>query len=149
VALIAEKQANEPHFEIIHQVDAEVNAIAAVAGSSRVQKCLRLSGDTTVSGTCETMQDANIIHLACHGIQNGNDALQSGFCLGDGRLTISKLMELNLDNAFLAFLSACETAKGDKNQPDQVMHLAAAMMFTGFKTVIATMWYACVLVRSH
>jgi CHAT domain-containing protein len=55
---------------------------------------------------------------------------------------LSRLVELKMDTAFLAFLSACETAKGDQDQPDQIMHLAAAMMFTGFKSVIATMWYA-------
>jgi hypothetical protein len=87
------------------------------------------------------MKAANIVHLACHGIQDDRDATRSGFCMGDGRLTISKLMDMKLDGAFLAFLSACETAKGDDTQPDQVMHLAAAMLFTDFKTVIATMWY--------
>jgi hypothetical protein len=51
------------------------------------------------------------------------------------------LIELKLDDAFLAFLSACETAKGDKKQPDQAMHLAAAMLFSGFKSIVATMWY--------
>jgi CHAT domain-containing protein len=50
-------------------------------------------------------------------------------------------MELKLDYAFLAFLSACETAKGDNEQPDQAMHLAAAMLFSGFKSIVATMWY--------
>jgi hypothetical protein len=55
-------------------------------------------------------------------------------------LTISKLMELKLDRPWFAFLSACETAKGDAEQPDQVMHLAAAMLFAGFKSVVATMW---------
>lgn len=143
VALIAEKQAHESHLEIIPQVDAEVDLIATVMASCKVQKRLQLTGNTTISSACEAMRDANVVHLACHGVQNSDNALQSGFCLGDGRLTISKLMDLKLDNAFLAFLSACETAKGDKNQPDQVMHLAAAMMFAGFKTVIATMWSAC------
>lgn len=37
-------------------------------------------------------------------------------------------------------LSACETATGDSEQPDQAVHLAAAMLFVGFRSVIATMW---------
>jgi CHAT domain-containing protein len=68
------------------------------------------------------------------------DALKSGFILQDGMLTISKLMSLNLPKAFLAVLSACETAKGDLSQPDQAIHLAAAMVYVGFKSVLATMW---------
>jgi hypothetical protein len=84
-----------------------------------------------------------------------DNAMQSSFCLGDGQLTIARLMQLRLNDTFLAFLSACETAKGDKDQLDQVMHLAAAMLFSGFKSVVATMWYVdgfrlveCVLIAS-
>jgi CHAT domain-containing protein len=40
----------------------------------------------------------------------------------------------------LAFLSACETAKVHKNVPDEAMHLAATLLFAGFRGVIATMW---------
>jgi CHAT domain-containing protein len=49
-------------------------------------------------------------------------------------------MEMNLKHAFVAFLSACETAKGDRTYADEVVHLAATMLFAGFKSVIATMW---------
>jgi CHAT domain-containing protein len=126
---------------VIPGVDEEIALVAAVAKSRTTVAIHQQAESTTVSGTSMMMQKANIVHLACHGIQDGSDATQSGFCLGDGRLTISNLMKLELDNAFLAFLSACETAKGDKEQPDQAMHLAAAMLFSGFKSVIATMWY--------
>jgi len=83
---------------------------------------------------------ANILHLASHGFQHPTDPLQSGFVLRDRMLTISELMALNHPNAFLAFLSACETAKGDEQQPDQAVHLAATMLFAGFRSVIGTMW---------
>jgi hypothetical protein len=53
---------------------------------------------------------------------------------------VSSLMSLNLPNAFLAILSACETAKGDTSQPDQAVHLAATMLYVGFKSVVGTMW---------
>jgi CHAT domain-containing protein len=87
------------------------------------------------------IQSATIVHLACHGTQNPANALESSFHLEDGLLPVSKLMELELPSAFLAVLSACETAKGDTAQPDQAIHLAAAMLFAGFKSVVATMWY--------
>lgn len=60
----------------------------------------------------------------------------------DKILTITDLMCLNLPNCFLAFLSACETAKNTQAQPDQAIHLAATMLFVGFKNVIGTMWSA-------
>jgi CHAT domain-containing protein len=141
VALVAEKQAQDTSLPVIYQVDTEIEHVAEVAKSHNVQIVHQQIGSTTIEKMSTVIQATNIVHLACHGIQDDGDATQSGFCLGDGRLTIAKLMNLKLDTAFLAFLSACETAKGDKNQPDQAMHLAAAMLFSGFKSVVATMWY--------
>lgn len=95
----------------------------------------------SISTLLQKLPDAHILHLACHGLQDKEDPLRSGFVLRDGLLTISRLMPMKpLPNAFLACLSACETAKSDASQPDQAVHLAAAMLFTGFRSVVATMW---------
>jgi len=96
--------------------------------------------DATVGDVLSKLPGVSILHLACHGRQNPSNPLESGFACSDGTLTVAKLMSLNLPNAFFAFLSACETAKGDKAQPDQVIHLAATMLFVGFKSVIGTFW---------
>jgi hypothetical protein len=82
----------------------------------------------------------HILHLACHGAQK-KDPLTSGFILRDEDLTIQEIMQLDLKHPSLAFLSACQTAKGKRDQPDEGVHLAASMLFCGFKSVIATMWY--------
>jgi hypothetical protein len=94
----------------------------------------------TVDRVAERIQTAHFIHLACHGTQDQASALNSGFYLGNKLLTVSELMDLNLDKAWFAYLSACETAKSDTDQPDQVVHLTAAMLHAGFKSVVATMW---------
>jgi CHAT domain-containing protein len=93
-----------------------------------------------VDAVSAALPQADILHLACHGVQDADDPLGSGFCLRDGKLTVSALMDIRLERAFLAFLSACETAKGDRDQPDQAVHLAAAILFAGFRSVIGTMW---------
>jgi CHAT domain-containing protein len=80
-----------------------------------------------------------VLHLACHGVQAPNP-LQSAFLLSDGRLTIEYPIRLRMPHAVLAFLSACQTAKGSEVQPDQAIHLAASMLFCGFKSVVGTMW---------
>ena len=49
-------------------------------------------------------------------------------------------MYTSLPNVRLAFLSACETATGQENLPDEAVHLAAGMLAAGFKSVIGTMW---------
>jgi CHAT domain-containing protein len=95
----------------------------------------------TVPEVLACLQDPTIriLHLACHGAQKP-DPLASAFIFRDGDLSIQELMKLELKHASMAFLSACQTAKGDENQPDQAVHLAASLLFCGFKSVVATMW---------
>ncbi|KAF8145064.1 CHAT domain-containing protein [Mycena galopus ATCC 62051] len=104
-----------------------------------------------VNTTAETalihLHASSIVHFACHGVQDLEHPLDSGLILTDGRLKVSKIMHrpeggnpLSLKKPMsLAFLSACETAKGDKTVPDEAMHLAATLLFAGFRGVIATM----------
>ncbi|VDB97588.1 unnamed protein product, partial [Peniophora sp. CBMAI 1063] len=80
------------------------------------------------------------VHLACHGSQRRNDPTQSAFALYDGPLSLADLMSTISDDAELAFLSACQTAMGDENTPEESAHLAAGMLAVGFKGVVATMW---------
>lgn len=104
----------------------------------------------TTSCVKQYLADARILHMACHCQQDPHNALQSCFHLSDDALSLLDLMRLNLKNAVFTFLSACETAKGDYKLPDQVVHLAAAMLFIGFRSVIGTMWYADLkLLASH
>lgn len=137
---VAERRAHEPQLPTINGVVQESTNIGVIAESAGLRNIKQLIGSTSVSNTVSALEAANIVHLACHGTQNTNDATQSGFCLGDGRLTIESLMNIKLENGVLAYLSACQTATGDHDQPDQAMHLAAAMLYSGFKSVVATMW---------
>ncbi|THV03105.1 hypothetical protein K435DRAFT_651990 [Dendrothele bispora CBS 962.96] len=94
----------------------------------------------TVGAVLDEMSKHEIIHLACHGIQDIKNPLSSAFALYDGRLELNALMRLSLKNAELAVLSACQTATGDENLPEEAVHLAAGMLAVGYPGVIATMW---------
>jgi CHAT domain-containing protein len=107
------------------------------------------STSATTSDVAEQLESAHLVHIACHGMQDPKSPLQSCFCLSDGSISVEDLMNMDLKNAFLAFLSACETAKGDLKQAEQTIHLAAAMLFVGFKSVIATLWCADFLISYH
>ncbi|KAG2063108.1 hypothetical protein BDR04DRAFT_1199180 [Suillus decipiens] len=50
------------------------------------------------------------------------------------------IMEKDIPDAEFASLSACHTAVGDEEMPDEVIHLAAGLQFSGFKSVIGTLW---------
>jgi CHAT domain-containing protein len=128
-----------PDHELIPNVDDEVHTVAGLVCSVSAEVINDVNTRASVTSVLNNLSTSHILHLACHGHQQ-EDPLNSSFALNDGPLTISSLMHLNLPNAMLAFLSACETAKGDRQQPDQAVHLAASMLFCGFKSVIATMW---------
>jgi CHAT domain-containing protein len=110
-----------------------------------IQSDVHVSHSSSPNTTLQQLRTAlaerkmHIIHLACHGEQADN-ALESALLLSDGQLSIQELMTIRLPHAVLAFLSACQTAKGSKDQPDQAIHLAASMLFCGFRSVVGTMW---------
>ncbi|KAI0027168.1 CHAT domain-containing protein [Vararia minispora EC-137] len=95
----------------------------------------------TVDAVVDGMERHAWVHLACHGIQDqGGDPTKSAFFLYDGRLSLERIMRMDLDHAELAVLSACQTAKGDERLPEEAAHLAAGMLAAGYKAVVATMW---------
>ncbi|THU91120.1 hypothetical protein K435DRAFT_801509 [Dendrothele bispora CBS 962.96] len=105
--------------------------------------CHLTNESATVGAVLVKMSKYEIIHLACHGIQDIDNPLNSAFALSDGRLDLNTLMRLSLENAELAVLSACETATGDEKLPEEAVHLAAGMLAVGYPGVIATMWSIC------
>jgi len=87
------------------------------------------------------LQTCSIAHFACHGVQNMQRPLDSALILEGGReLKISRIMELFTPNTSLAFLSACQSAATDGNLPDESIHIAASLLFAGFRGAAATMW---------
>jgi CHAT domain-containing protein len=101
--------------------------------------------DTTVANVLSTLPSTSFAHFACHGRQDITNPLNSALILADGDLKVSKIMEIHIPNASLAFLSAGETAKGDTKLPDEAMHLAATMLFAGYRGVVGTMWSVSLL----
>ncbi|KAJ6549648.1 CHAT domain-containing protein [Mycena sp. CBHHK59/15] len=104
------------------------------------REVLTIVGDTvpaTIAAASTCLYGSAVVHFACHAKQESGNPLDSGLALTDGRLKVSHIMRAP-DNshstgngAALAFLSACETAKGDEYLPNEAMHLAATMLFAG------------------
>ena len=93
-----------------------------------------------VETVASCLSEASILHFTCHGMQDRLKPLNSGLKLDDGLLRISRIIKEKSFDGSLAFLCACETAMGDKNLPDEAMSLGASLLFSGFHSVIATMW---------
>ncbi|MEU6589674.1 CHAT domain-containing protein [Streptomyces sp. NPDC046881] len=80
-------------------------------------------------------------HIACHGSQDLSAPSRAGLHLHDGVLTLAELATARrADPGELAYLSACETAMGGANVPDEAVTLAHALQFTGYRHVVATLW---------
>jgi CHAT domain-containing protein len=98
------------------------------------------SHDMTTDAALRAASATHIVHFACHGHQDQENPLNSGFDLKDGRLTLGQLMRTKASHAQLAYLSACESAGIDHTRPDEGLNLVGAMIFAGFRSVIGTMW---------
>ena len=96
--------------------------------------------DSCISRVTGELGRNDWVHLACHGLPNRKQPFDSAFALSDGHLTIHRLIGCNLRNPEFAYLSACHTTVGDEESPDEVIHLASAMQFAGFRSVVGTMW---------
>ncbi|KAJ7770283.1 CHAT domain-containing protein [Mycena maculata] len=94
-----------------------------------------------VESVWEGMRNSSWVHFACHGVQDFFDPTKSALLLaGREQLTLSSIINLSLPDAKFAFLSACQTATGDKKLQEESVHLAAGMLLAGYRGVIATMW---------
>jgi CHAT domain-containing protein len=139
--LVAAEHAATTQLPALPSVRTEMSEITGIADRAGIQYASSSRTVATPEEATAALPSATLVHIACHGLQHPEQPLESAFHLSDdGVLSVSNLMELNLKGAYLAFLSACETAKGDREQSDQAIHLAATMLFVGFKSVVATMW---------
>ncbi|KAG2037158.1 hypothetical protein BDR03DRAFT_958111 [Suillus americanus] len=108
--------ASSQHFVAIGQASPDRGK------ELRSQYLAPVDGDATVDGW---------LHLACHGMPKRTQPFESSFSMRDGPLMIKDMIRSNWQNPEFAFLSACHTIS---------IHLAAAMQFCGFRSVIGSMW---------
>lgn len=96
--------------------------------------------EALVDSVLAAIKSSEIVHLACHGIQNLNQPLDSHLALSTGDLDLRKILTEELKQAEFAFLSACQTARGSQKLIDESVHLAGGFMAAGFKGVVGTLW---------
>jgi CHAT domain-containing protein len=119
----------------------EVNAIHTLQSPTGRLHITRLDDrEATVATVLQHMKECGWIHFACHGVQDTIHPTESAFHLIDNPLTLKEIMKQSFTHTELAFLSACQTAKGDSELPEEAIHLAAGMLMAGYGSVVGTMW---------
>jgi CHAT domain-containing protein len=136
--VLAVGQTDTPGFQPLPGTTQELNCIRQQAQGVPYTQ---LDGEkATATAVLKALESHSWVHLACHASQNPSDPTASAFHLHDGALRLATIMQKSFKNKGLAFLSACQTATGDADLPDEAVHLAAGMLMAGFPAVIATMW---------
>ncbi|KAG8733205.1 hypothetical protein FRC10_000368, partial [Ceratobasidium sp. 414] len=131
-------QANTPGLSQLPSTTAELDQISRQIGEVQIT---RLEDDrATTSAVLASLESNGWVHFACHTSQNMTRPTESAFYLHNGPLNLGTITQKQLKHANLAFLSACQTAAGDKQLSQEAVHLAAGMIMAGYRRVIATMW---------
>ncbi|KAH6888900.1 CHAT domain-containing protein [Coprinopsis sp. MPI-PUGE-AT-0042] len=133
-------QPNAPGTSPIPGTTKEVQSVFKMA-AQKGDRAAMLKGSTlTVNECLQYMEHYSCSHLACHASQNVAEPLKSQFLFHNGSLNLATIIQRDLKNADLAFLSACQTSAGDEKLSDEAVHLAAGMLAAGYRRVVATMW---------
>jgi len=116
----------------LDHADAEIGTISgAVAGSVAIA-----SGDASINAVIEQISQADIVHIACHGVFRTDNPLFSSLHLADGDLTIFELERCTrLPHTMV--LSACNAGQSAVLRGGALLGFANALMQLGLATVIA------------
>ena len=149
-ALIESRKPNSQTFKkpsILLVVQPDASMIQALEEMKTVQRAC--SRATTLIGAAaipsvvlERLRDHQFVHIVCHGLLEPGKPFDSSFKLyQDRRLSLLDIVQSQVPNAEFAFLAACHTAELTSESPaDEALHLAAAMQYCGFRSVVGTMW---------
>ncbi|KAG1852528.1 CHAT domain-containing protein [Suillus subluteus] len=147
-ATIGQGQPGAGKGKALLAVDSELELVQKFVPATATRTTV--SGDeATRAGALQALEENTWVHLACHGKQDPTQPYNSHFVMKDEHLTLLDIMDRDIPHAEFAFLSACHTAVGDEETPDEVIHLAAGLQFSGFKSVIGTLWEVNDAVAKH
>ncbi|MET9230277.1 CHAT domain-containing protein [Lentzea sp. NPDC003310] len=123
-----------PGLPVLLGVDEEVRAV------SRALPTTVLRGpEATLAAVTAALGEHDVVHFACHAVQDLADPAASGIVLHDGTLGLAAIAAVP-GGAHLAFLSACRTGVGAVDLPDEALHVAAGFQAAGFRHVVGTLW---------
>jgi CHAT domain len=100
-----------------------------------------LSGaGATPERVAEALHRHAYVHVSAHGSQDAANPSTGHIKLTRGELRLGDLRPGQYPGGRFAFLSACDTAAGGENLSDEMITLATAFQYAGFRQVIGATW---------
>jgi hypothetical protein len=138
--MVAVAMPHTPDASDLPGAQAEVAALRRLFGG---RLDVLTGSEATRRVVLAALPAARWAHFACHAAAELANPSQGRLLLYDHQarpLTVVDVARLRMDEAELAFLSACETARPGARLPDEAIHLASAFQLAGYRHVIATLW---------
>jgi hypothetical protein len=139
------RHSNLPNILLVAQPDP---SLPGVSGEIQVIQSLKppvtslISQNATPYTVLDGLRHHQFCHFACHGVLTTGKPFDASLILyNDEPLMLLDIVRSRLPAGEFAFLATCHTAElSDESMPDEVLHLSAAMQYSGFRSVIGTMW---------
>ena len=113
----------------------------AVIENTKTSVTTLISAMATPKTVIEGLRGHRFAHFVCHGLLETNKPFEASLELHGDNLTLLNIIGSRLPAAEFVFLSACHTAElTEGSLTDEGLHLAAAMQYCGFRSVVGTMW---------
>ncbi|KAN0130705.1 CHAT domain containing protein [Lactarius tabidus] len=133
----------KPSILLVAQPDTLPGAfgeIAVIQTTKTLVKTL-ISTMATPETVIGGLREHRFAHFVCHGLLETGKPFDASLELHEDNLTLLNIVGSQLPAAEFAFLSACHTAElTEGSVADEGLHLAAAMQYCGFRSVVGTMW---------
>jgi CHAT domain-containing protein len=113
---------------------AEASSVAALFEST----CL-VEDEVTLTRLKEHVREADLIHIAAHGVARLDAPLFSHVRIAGGQLTALDCFDFELD-CLLVTLSACESGRGVVAAGDEQIGLPRAFLYAGARAVLHSLW---------
>jgi CHAT domain-containing protein/tetratricopeptide (TPR) repeat protein len=137
--VVGDTRGDLPYAGHEAEVVADILAVKAIPGALATRRRL--------IEAIAAARNLRILHLACHGTFNVDDALASGVLTAVGEdasedaavLSAQDILDVQMA-ADLVALSACESGISERRPGDELVGLTRALLVAGARTVLASLW---------
>ncbi len=112
---------------------------ARAVASSLPHSTLLLGSEASSSALRQLGPGSRFVHIATHGLYRRDNPMFSAIQLGDGRLSLFDLYDLQLD-AELVALSGCGTGLNTVLSGEELVGLTRGLLYAGAQSALVTLW---------